>query len=181
MNQLCYRTKNIQKYKLKRKEAIIDLANLSDNFQRMISDPKNQRKKQEVVHQFVTTSHLLIAYTASLSQYSKTLVSYPEIDFESWKQKITDEISRTKYILDQQNYNDQIKPLNKIIPEDHIEDLLTKRKSEIDDNLFYDRRDPRNITRLTELKNIREILELIHDVAKEQRKIIENYYKTNPQ
>ncbi|WP_435525266.1 hypothetical protein [Chryseobacterium indoltheticum] len=36
---------NVEDYKVKRKNAIISLANLSDNFQRMISDPKNQQKK----------------------------------------------------------------------------------------------------------------------------------------
>jgi hypothetical protein len=39
----------------------------------MISDPKNQQKKLEVVHQFVATSHLITAYTASLSQYVKMM------------------------------------------------------------------------------------------------------------
>ena len=35
------------------------------------------------------------------------------------------------------------------------------------------RRDPNRITHLTELKNLQEILELIYDVAKEQRKVAE--------
>jgi hypothetical protein len=35
---------DLEDYKVKRKNAIISLANLSDNFQRMISDPKNQQK-----------------------------------------------------------------------------------------------------------------------------------------
>jgi uncharacterized membrane protein YccC len=43
-----------EEFRLRRKNAIIDLANLSDNFQRMISDPKNQQRKLETVHQFVT-------------------------------------------------------------------------------------------------------------------------------
>jgi uncharacterized membrane protein YccC len=34
----------IQDYKMSRKEAIISLANLSDNFQKMLSDPKDQQK-----------------------------------------------------------------------------------------------------------------------------------------
>ncbi|MBP8085262.1 MAG: FUSC family protein, partial [Cloacibacterium sp.] len=60
----------IQDYKMSRKEAIISLANLSDNFQKMLSDPKDQQKNLENIHLFVTTAHLFTAYVASLSQYA---------------------------------------------------------------------------------------------------------------
>lgn len=169
---------NSQTYRLMRKEALIDLANLSDNFQRMISDPKAQQKKLEVVHQFVTTSHLFLAYTASLSQFTTENQDYPEIDFESWKSKISDELDRTILIL---NQNDKIQNLEKIpiiVPEDQVEDLIMKRKSELEHDQIYDRRDPNRISRLTILKNILELLELLHDVAKEQRKVVENYAKS---
>jgi len=170
-----------EEYKLKRKQAIINLGNLSDNFQRMISDPKHQQKKLETVHQFVTTSHLLIAYTASLSQYAKSEETYSEIDFESWKTKISSELIRTEKILNRENPDENLRGTHKIAPEDQVEDLLLKRKNEIDNNHFFDRRDTHKITRLTTLTNIVELLELIYDVAKEQRKAMENYYKTNPQ
>ncbi|MGC4128441.1 MAG: FUSC family membrane protein [Bergeyella sp.] len=170
----------IQQYKLKRKEALINLANLSDNFQRMISDPKSRQKKKEAVHQFVNTTHLLIAYTASLSQY-KDENDFPEIDFESWNRKIINEITRTQYTLNQQDVDKSLQKTSSIEPDDHVETLLRKRKSEIDDNLFFDRRDTQRISRLTTLKNIQELLVLIYDVAREQRKVVENYYKINPQ
>lgn len=166
---------NLQNYKLKRKEAIIHLANLSDNFQRMISDPKNQQKKMETVHQFVTMAHLITAYTASLSQYSKNNETFPEIDFENWKKKISAELSKTILIMNEEKFSENIKSDSKIMPEDSVNDLLERRKIEIDENEIYDIRDPKKITKLTELKNIQEILELIYDVAKEQRKITEKY------
>ncbi len=56
-----------------------------------------------------------------------------------------------------------------------LEDMLSKRKTEIEENDLIDRRDPDKISHLTELKNIHDILELIYDVAKEQRKVIEKY------
>ncbi len=163
----------IQDYKLKRKNAIIDLANLSDNFQRMISDPKNQQKKLENVHQFVTTSHLVTAYIASFSQYSKTSAHYPEIDSQSWNRKISAELLRTNLILNKKNLQEDILEESRLNPEDSIENLLEKRKKEIIENDFYNRRDPHRITYLTELKNLKESLELIYDVAHEQRKIAE--------
>ena len=58
-------------------------------------------------------------------------------------------------------------------PEDLVGELLEKRKKEITENEIPNRRDPNRITRLTELKNLSEILELIYDVAKEQRRSAE--------
>ncbi len=163
----------IQEYKLKRKDAIIDLANLSDNFQRMISDPKNQQKKMEQVHQFVNTAHLITAYIASFSQYSKNAKDYPEIDFDSWNRKISAELLRTGLILEQKKFDVDIVEESRLKPEDSVVQLLEKRKKEISESEIMNRRDPNRITHLTELKNLQEILELIYDVAKEQRKVAE--------
>ena len=163
----------IQEYKLKRKDAIIDLANLSDNFQRMISDPKNQQKKMEQVHQFVNTAHLITAYIASFSQYSKNAKDYPEIDFDSWNRKISAELLRTGLILEQKKFDVDIVEESRLKPEDSVDQLLEKRKKEISESEIMNRRDPNRITHLTELKNLQEILELIYDVAKEQRKVAE--------
>ncbi|OCA69196.1 hypothetical protein BBH99_14930 [Chryseobacterium contaminans] len=177
---------DLEDYKVKRKNAIISLANLSDNFQRMISDPKNQQKKLEVVHQFVATSHLITAYTASLSQYSKSNEQYPEIDAESWSRKIEAEMQQTSTLLNGDDITEALRMESRLEPEDSsIEDMLLKRKTEIEENEIVDRRDPDKISHLTELKNIHDILELIYDVAKEQRKVIEKYrsekHSTPPQ
>lgn len=167
---------NIEDYKVKRKNAIISLANLSDNFQRMISDPKNQQKKLEVVHQFVATSHLITAYTASLSQYVKDKEKYPEIDAEGWSRKIEAEMQKVSNLLKDEKITETLKMESRIEPEDSsLDDLILKRKTELTENEGYDLRDPDKISRLTELKNIHDVLELIFDVAKEQRKVIETY------
>lgn len=167
---------DLEDYKVRRKNAIISLANLSDNFQRMISDPKNQQKKLEVVHQFVATSHLITAYTASLSQYVKDDEKYPEIDAESWSRKIEAEMQKVSILLHGDTITEELKKESRIEPEDSsLEDLILKRKTELIENEAYDVRDPNKISHLTELKNIHDVLELIFDVAKEQRKVIEKY------
>ncbi len=163
----------MQEYKLSRKNAVIDLANLSDNFQRMISDPKNQQKKMEHIHQFVNTGHLITAYIASFSQYSKSAKDYPEIDFISWRKRIFAELSRTNLILEQEEFNHNFAVESKLKPEDTVEELLELRKKEIRENEISDRRDPNRITHLTELMNLQEMMELIYDAAKEQRKVTE--------
>lgn len=166
---------NIQEYKIKRKAAMVSLANLSDNFQRMLTDPKNQQKKLEKVHQFVTTTHLFTAYTASLAQYftGKTIKKYPEIPTEEWMQKITSELQNSLDILNKSlntNYRE-----NQIIPDADLELLLDNRKAEITKNEFVDRRDHTKISHLAELKNITELLELMSDVAREQRKVVSDF------
>jgi len=167
---------DIEDYKVKRKNAIIALANLSDNFQRMISEPKNQQKKLEVVHQFVATSHLITAYTASLSQYVKDDEKYAEIDAEGWSKKIEAEMLQISYLLNGTQISESLKMESRIEPEDSsFDDLILKRKSELADHESRNLRDPNKISRLTELKNIHDVLELIFDVAKEQRKVIEKY------
>ncbi|SEW00444.1 Uncharacterized membrane protein YccC [Chryseobacterium wanjuense] len=172
---------DIEEYKVKRKNAIISLANLSDNFQRMISEPKNQQKKLEVVHQFVATSHLITAYTASLSQYVKDDEKYPEIDADGWSRKIEAEMQKISKLLNGEEINETLNMESRIEPEDSsLEDLILKRRTELIENEGYDLRDPNKISHLTELKNIHDVLELIYDVAKEQRKVIENY-KTESQ
>ncbi len=164
-------------FRMKRKNAVISLANLSDNFQRMLSDPKNQRRRMETVHQFVTTSHLITAYTASLAQYAVSGVSFPEIDFENWEKKISAELQLTESLLNEEKIDEDLGKDSRLKPEDLVDDLLLKRKQEIEENEFFDIRDPNRITRLTELKNIREILELIYETSREQRKIMEKYRK----
>lgn len=167
---------DLEDYKVKRKNAIIALANLSDNFQRMISEPKNQQKKLEVLHQFVATSHLITAYTASLSQYVKKEEKYPEIDAEGWSRKIDAEMQKVAYLLNGDPITESLNKESRIEPEDSpLDDLILKRKTELTESEGYDRRDPDKISHLTELKNIHDVLELIYDVAKEQRKVIEKY------
>ncbi|MDC8103079.1 FUSC family protein [Chryseobacterium sp. B21-037] len=167
---------DLEDYKVKRKNAIISLANLSDNFQRMISEPKNQQKKLEVVHQFVATSHLVTAYTASLSQYAKNDEKYPEIDADSWSRKIESELQQTYALLNGEKINESLKMESRLEPEDSsIDDLMLKRKTELEENEASEVNDPNKISHLTELKNIHDVLELIYDVAKEQRKVIEKY------
>lgn len=163
----------LQDYKMSRKNAIISLANLSDNFQKMLSDPKDQQKNLQNIHLFVTTSHLFTAYVASLSQYAQKGENYDEIDISAWKNKINAELIRTKAILNNEISDEEKNENSKIIPDDLVDQLLQKRKEEFLEEEFLDRRDPRLISHLTELKNIKELLELIYNEAKEQRKIAE--------
>lgn len=163
-------------YKLKRKNAIISLANLAENFQRMLSDPKNQQERLEYVHQFVNTSHLVLAYTASLSQYSQSQKLFNSIDFNQWKEKILEHFSEINHIfLTKTSKQNSAKIVED--PQNHLENLLKIRKSELEENEFFDKRDITKISMLAELNNITELLELISEVLTEQERITTQYCK----
>ena len=63
----------VQQYKLSRKHAFVALANLSDAFGRMLSEPQRQQKKMTEMHQFVVSSHMLTSYIATLAYYMDPL------------------------------------------------------------------------------------------------------------
>ncbi len=139
----------------------------------MLSDPKDQQKNLEFVHQFVTTAHLFTAYSASLSQYANENKVFAEIDFSSWQIKIDRELHHTVSILKNENIGkDEFN--KKIIPDDMVTEMLEKRKEEIAQKEIYDYRDPKKISYLTEIKTLKELLELIYNEAKKQRKIVQN-------
>jgi uncharacterized membrane protein (TIGR01666 family) len=67
------RPATVQQYKLSRKHAFVALANLSDAFGRMLSEPQRQQKKSTEMHQFVVSNHMLTSYIATLAYYMDPL------------------------------------------------------------------------------------------------------------
>ena len=64
---------NKQLSKEKRKHAWVSLANVSDAFTRMLSEPKSKRKDSKEFHRFVVLSHMLVSHMATLSYYADSL------------------------------------------------------------------------------------------------------------
>ncbi len=60
------------KIKIARREVLISLANLSDAFTRMISEPKRHQQGIKNVHRFVAINHTLISHLSSLSYLLQT-------------------------------------------------------------------------------------------------------------
>ncbi|HXB42792.1 MAG TPA: FUSC family membrane protein [Puia sp.] len=60
-------------YKLSRKNAFVALANLSDGFNRMLSEPKSKQKNIRDLHQIVVSSHMLTSHIATLSYYNQPI------------------------------------------------------------------------------------------------------------
>ena len=71
------RPATVTQYKLSRKHAFVALANLSDAFNRILSEPGNKLKLADRMHQFVVSNHMLTSHIATLSYYASPL---PEKD-----------------------------------------------------------------------------------------------------
>ncbi|SJZ79780.1 FUSC family protein [Sediminibacterium ginsengisoli] len=56
-----------------RKNSWVSLANLSDAFNRMLSEPKSRQRNILHVHQFVVANHMLVSHVATLSYYTDSL------------------------------------------------------------------------------------------------------------
>jgi uncharacterized membrane protein YccC len=63
----------VEEFKLGRKEAFVALANLSDNFQRILTEPRSKRRNVPFLYEFVVSSQMFVAHTASLAYYSHAL------------------------------------------------------------------------------------------------------------
>lgn len=59
-------------HQVARKNAYVALANLSDAFNRMLSEPKWKQKGIDHVHQFVVLNHMLASHIATLSYYTQS-------------------------------------------------------------------------------------------------------------
>lgn len=57
----------------KRKNAWVSLANVSDAFNHMLSEPKSKRRDSKEFHRFVVSSHMLVSHLATLTYYADSL------------------------------------------------------------------------------------------------------------
>jgi uncharacterized membrane protein YccC len=60
----------VARYKLSRKEAFVALANLSDAFGRILSEPRSKGEEAGKMHQFVVSNHMLTSHIATLAYYA---------------------------------------------------------------------------------------------------------------
>ncbi|NHW60073.1 FUSC family protein, partial [Escherichia coli] len=81
---------------------------------------------------------------------------------------INAELSKIEIALNNEFYDETLDEQSQLTPEDYVHQLLNKRKTEISENEFYNTRDSKKVTYLTELKSIQELIALIFSTAKKQ-------------
>jgi uncharacterized membrane protein (TIGR01666 family) len=117
-----------------RKNALVSLANLSDAFNRMLSEPRRKQEGIEKIHQFVVLNHMLTSHIATLSYYiqSRTTI-YRSEKFVAVSADISNYLLNSIAVLQKQPLKlqatinkDSLRLLN-----EQANILLEKRKKEI--------------------------------------------------
>jgi len=125
---------SIVQYKLSRKQAFVALGNLSDAFNRMLSEPKRKQKNIRVANQFVILNHMFTSHIATLSSYAKPLAGKYQSD------NYLPVINNIEILMKNAKATLQKEPLREIIVNkeslrilnDRVNSLIKKRKEELD-------------------------------------------------
>jgi len=160
---------DVNTFKLARKEAFVALANLSDNFQRMITEPKHKQVHIEEYHQFVATSHLLTSHIASLSYYAQRedMIWHPD-DFKPVIEQVNQYFDMALNVY--MNKDTEIKDMKLLFPENtKLQELLKQRKHElqhqVESSLSFRKS-------LTDLKVITDQFRLISTIVGNEIKVL---------
>lgn len=169
---------DVTTYKVARKDAFVSLANLSDIFQRMLSEPKNQQPHLPQYHQFVTTSHMLTSHVASLSYYAARFGSrYVQEDFSPMVREIDKRFGQALKVLQRQPV--QLPAENARLPiHKKVQQLLSQRKKDIQEGIESD---AQTVTKtLSELKTTTDQFQLIYANLTDQVKILQRIMPPYP-
>ncbi|MBN9297029.1 MAG: FUSC family protein [Filimonas sp.] len=159
-------------FKLARKEAFVALANISDNLQRMLSEPKDKRPKLRRYHQFVATSHMLTSHIAALSYYAqRNAAQYASTEFQPLVQQIDFQFTQAIEVFKEHEVAENIDVSSKLPINDRISQLLETRRREMeaghDDEIISVRRT------LSDMKTITDQFELISTMTIDQIRILQ--------
>ncbi|MFI5155056.1 MAG: FUSC family membrane protein [Chitinophagales bacterium] len=156
-------------YRLSRKHAFVSFANLSDAFNRMLSEPKRKQKNIRELNQIVVLHQLLIFHIATLSinarKNSGTFDSHKYqalIDGIATKlQNVELEMENKGPMAETAAYRDSYRLLNQ-----QLTDLLESRKSEIERGM----RETETRKKLIEFKGIADELNFLATISSELEK-----------
>jgi uncharacterized membrane protein YccC len=160
---------DITSFKFSRKEAFVSLANLSDNFQRMLSEPKSQQRNMEHYHQFVAATHMLTSYIASLSYYAQRNAFTGKAD--DFRDLVAHGDRLFDHAIQLMDGNEAILPTPARMPmNEKVQQLTEQRKMELASGMLDNEQSVRK--KLSELKTVVEQFHLIYSNLEEEIKII---------
>jgi uncharacterized membrane protein (TIGR01666 family) len=153
-----------------RKNAFVALANVSDAFNRMISEPKFQQQHTEEIQRFVVLLHMLLSYIATLSYYTKGEKSFTP------SEQLKHAIDEIEQVLDDAilylQKQEKVEALNQDIQalqplHDYANELRGIREQELANGM----EESITKTRFFEAKSIAHQFKLIYRSATEIRKL----------
>ncbi|MGF7232341.1 FUSC family membrane protein [Arachidicoccus sp.] len=172
---------DLTQLKLYRKNVFIALANLSDNFQRMLSDPKKKRQNLQNLLGLVAASHTISSYQVSLALYAEGIkIKYNKGDFSETAKLITHNFDVVLHSLQQKEdaENNAIKahlPKNKKLAE-----LLEGQRRLLNNAEGMDENATSIRKTITDYQTINGLFELINSTLCEEAKIVEKLINISP-
>jgi uncharacterized membrane protein (TIGR01666 family) len=155
-------------FKVSRKNAFVALANLSDAFTRMLSNPKRKQKNITQLHQFVVLNHMLTSHVAMLSSYVQTVsekIASPA--FEPLIKNVVNVLTDAENIITDtaaEKTAEEILAGNSI--QRQLQTLLAERRNELQHGIF--KSDTQK--KLTEFKPIADQFNFIENITTDIRK-----------
>jgi len=156
-------------YNAARKNAFVALANLNDNFQKMLSEPRSKQQNMEYYHQFVASSYMLTVHIATLSSlFARAPDNFRRNDFEPLAHNINEKFKRATHLV-QHRVDKPI--ISKRAPiTSKVQALLQQRQQEIESGFKEVQSDAR-IT-LRELKSITDEFQTIDSIVGDEIRIL---------
>lgn len=161
-------------YKAARKQAFVALANLSDNFQRVLSE---KRRTNEVAfyHQFVSSSYMLTAHIASLSALIKRYDdNLKDSDLNPLVININNKFKRADCVLNGELLKTSVSNRNAPII-NKIQTLLLQRQKEIEEGKSDMQTQARSM--LSSFKAVTDEFEIIDSIVDDEVKILQRIIK----
>ena len=122
------------KHKVARKDALVALANLSDTFNRMVSEPKRMQHNMKEIHHFVVLCHMLMSYIATLSQFiQRRDIEELSGEFLRLINYLMDYLKNAKSMLEGSTVSEDVEQMKQALRQlnDHSNSILQKRQLEL--------------------------------------------------
>ena len=160
--------------KLSRQQALTALANVSDAFNRMLSEPKRFQKNVEQVYRFVVLNHILTSHFSALSFYlTENKNIYKSAVFLPVIENTTKNLQSVNNILNHISINSTTENNLNVNEHFRIETdlLLQTRKNEISERNF----ETITKSKFIEAKSVTDQFTFIYNVSMDIKKCVNTY------
>jgi uncharacterized membrane protein (TIGR01666 family) len=154
-----------------RRNSWVSMANLSDAFTRMLSEPKSKQRNIEYVHQFVVAAHMLNSHIATLSYYADPVQpEYTSADYQPLINASVQLLQQAQQLVNstETKMNSAKPDINQIrLLDQRVNSLVRKRQEE----LRLGQMETKTRQTLSDFKSITDQFYFIYKIAGDLEKV----------
>ncbi|MBN8720533.1 MAG: FUSC family protein [Sediminibacterium magnilacihabitans] len=153
-----------------RKNSWVALANLSDAFTRMLSEPKSKQINIPHIHQFVVANHMLVSHIATLTYYADSLSGeYVTEDYQPLINASTRYLEQSLQLVETDKGEDGLQQdtTGVRLMDQHINELMRQRQEELKKGII----ESSLRKKLSDFKSITDQFYFIYKIATDIQKI----------